>query len=267
VNTVDCPWEEGEDAKLTSLVGEKDYKAGEVDWVVVAAELGGTRLPVQCLSRFLSLEGVSSLQPKQASSDLSQPPSFGSSREKEQWTPKEDAELLKAVRDLGAGNWRLISLALSTLRTPAACAQRYRSSLDPTIKKGDWTPSEDERLKEAVAIYGIQWSKVSTLMKGRTGPQCRERYMRRTALAGTNSGKWTDEEDQKLRQAMNERGLKDWNAISEFVGSRVGQQCQRRWAVLQKNDDADDGAESSKKPQKRTRAKKRKPKKKGKITE
>ena len=86
-----------------------------------------------------------------------------------------------------------VSLALSTLRTPAACAQRYRSSLDPAIKKGDWTLSEDERLKEAVTIYGGQWSKISSLMKGRTGPQCRERYMRRTALAGTKAGKWTDE--------------------------------------------------------------------------
>ena len=37
---MDRPWEEEDDAKLRSLVGEKDYKQGEVDWVLVAAELG-----------------------------------------------------------------------------------------------------------------------------------------------------------------------------------------------------------------------------------
>ena len=37
---MDRLWKEEEDAKLRSLVGEKDYKGGEVDWVVVATDLG-----------------------------------------------------------------------------------------------------------------------------------------------------------------------------------------------------------------------------------
>lgn len=52
------------------------------------------------------MEGFSTLQPKKAASAFPQRPSFGIAREKEQWTPEEDAELLKAVRDCGAGNWR-----------------------------------------------------------------------------------------------------------------------------------------------------------------
>ena len=60
------------------------------------------RLPAQCLSRFLCLEGFSTPQTMKAASGL---PGL-SAREKELWTPEEDAELLKAVRDIGAGNWR-----------------------------------------------------------------------------------------------------------------------------------------------------------------
>ena len=48
VNTVDRVWKEEEDVKLRSLVGEKDYKGGEVDWVVVATELGVQLKIVHC---------------------------------------------------------------------------------------------------------------------------------------------------------------------------------------------------------------------------
>ncbi|KAF8318284.1 uncharacterized protein EI90DRAFT_3133247 [Cantharellus anzutake] len=231
-NATDLSWDDEEDVKLRSLVGDKDYKQGEVDWVVVATELGGNRLPIHCPSRFLCLEGLALPQPKKGNTS-SQRPGAGLPREKEQWTTKEDAELLDAVYDLGAGKWRAISQSLSTLRTPPACAQRYRASLDPTIKKGEWTYSEDEKLREAVTVYGTHWSKVSSCVKGRTGPQCRERYTR-TTIAGINGGRWTSEEDRRLRQAVVEGGIKDWNVVADVVGTRSGQQCQRRWGILEK---------------------------------
>ncbi|KAF8332580.1 uncharacterized protein EI90DRAFT_3122342 [Cantharellus anzutake] len=190
-NATDLSWDDEEDAKLRSLVGDKDYKQGEVDWVVVATELGGNRLPIHCLSRFLCLEGLALPQPKKGNTS-SQRPGAGLPREKEQWTAKEDAELLDAVYDLGAGKWR-------------ASEERYT----------------------------------------------------RTTIAGINGGRWTSEEDRRLRQAVVEGGIKDWNVVADVVGTRSGQQCQRRWGILEKlpnisvPDNSNDVPESSATPLRR----------------
>ena len=87
-----------------------------------------------------------------------------------------------------------VAVALPTNRTPAQCATRYRASLNPAIKRGAWTPEEDALLKQAVALHGTSWTKVKELVKGRTGPQCRERYCRSVAvLNAASKGRWKPE--------------------------------------------------------------------------
>lgn len=129
---------------------------------------------------------------------------------KTNWTAEEDEDLQAAVEEHGAGNWaaskclshsRLqhsltlypppVSLFLTNVRSPAACYHRYTQSLQPSIKRGTWTPSEDTKLRDAVALYGQKWSRVKDLLPGRTAPQCRERYVRVLTVGDVNGGYWT----------------------------------------------------------------------------
>lgn len=40
------------------------------------------------------------------------------------------------------------------------------------IVKGAWSEQEDQRLTEAVKIYGTKWNKVSSYVDSRTPDQC-----------------------------------------------------------------------------------------------
>ncbi|KAL8586302.1 hypothetical protein ACOMHN_058682 [Nucella lapillus] len=44
-----------------------------------------------------------------------------------------------------------------------------------------------------------------------------------------NRGKWTKEEDEKLRKVVEAKGLHDWKAVSSYFQDRTDIQCQHRW--------------------------------------
>jgi hypothetical protein len=45
----------------------------------------------------------------------------------------------------------------------------------------------------------------------------------------THAGKWTKEEDTKLKDAVEKRNGKDWSDNSKLVPGRTKQQCLSRW--------------------------------------
>jgi hypothetical protein len=42
-------------------------------------------------------------------------------------------------------------------------------------------------------------------------------------------GTWSKEEDDNLRQLVQQHGLKNWNVIASFLPGRIGKRCQERW--------------------------------------
>lgn len=60
-------------------------------------------------------------------------------------------------------------------RTDDACAKRYREALDPSIKQGEWTEEEDQRLLQEYRRWGGRWSSVAAQL-GRSGLGCRNRW-------------------------------------------------------------------------------------------
>lgn len=100
-------WDDDEDNLLRNLVGDRDVRGGDVDWVVLARQfkarcnftlmnciiliacIKGSRTPAQCLSRCVLLE-----EDADANSDA-----------KVQWTAEEDADFCIALEEHGVGNW------------------------------------------------------------------------------------------------------------------------------------------------------------------
>jgi hypothetical protein len=100
--------------------------------------------------------------------------------------------------------------------TGIMCQSRYYRTLDPMLKRGNWTPEEDDMLRLAVAEYGNSWTDVADFIPGRNNEQCRDRWTEclDPALAKI---KWTDEEDSKLFQEVETLGAK-WKEISTRMG-------------------------------------------------
>lgn len=118
---------------------------------------------------------------------------------------------------------------ISPYATTSQCQTRYVRSVDPSIKRGPWTPEEDTRLRKAVEAFNNSWVDVASMLPGRTNEQCRERW----AEIGVNEGgkgPWSTEEDQRLLDAVKELGNK-WKMVSGRVGGgRTGPNVGMPWS-------------------------------------
>ncbi|XP_030455408.2 LOW QUALITY PROTEIN: uncharacterized protein LOC115676605 [Syzygium oleosum] len=146
------------------------------------------------------------------------------------WTVEEDKHLLFFIQEKGINNWFEVAVSLGTKRTPFQCLARYQRSLNPCILKSEWTPDEDAQLRAAVEIFGeSDWQAVASALEGRTGTQCSNRWKKTLHPARQRVGRWTADEDKRLRVAVKLFGPKNWMKIADFVPGRTQVQCRERW--------------------------------------
>jgi myb proto-oncogene protein len=154
------------------------------------------------------------------------------------WTADEDDQLKDAVQRHSGKNWKRIAVMVPG-RTKMQCRSRWHHALGPRVDRtslssGKWTDDEDNLLKDAVQRYGGKsWIEIAALVSGRTKIQCSSRWhnaldpsVDRTSLA---TGKWTAEEDNLLKDAVQRYGSKNWKYITAMVPGRTKIQCRRRW--------------------------------------
>ena len=91
-----------------------------------------------------------------------------------QWTNAEDEIIKAAVTKFGFHQWGRIASLLGNKSAKQAKA-RWHEWLDPSIKKTDWSPEEEEKLLLLVAQLPSQWKTIASLV-GRTATQCLEHH-------------------------------------------------------------------------------------------
>lgn len=133
------------------------------------------------------------------------------------WTDEEDKTLIRAVQDMGPKHWAKVA-DLIPGKTANQCSQRWLKALHPDIRKGKWTMEEDENLRKAVAEHGKKWRVVATIIPGRTGKQCRDRYLSRLDPELKN-GPWTSDEDKLVLDAHARHGNR-WATIQKELPHR-----------------------------------------------
>lgn len=100
-------------------------------------------------------------------------------------------------------------------------------------KATPWTAEEDRRLVEMVNQHGPQnWRTIANGVGSRTPAQVAQRWRKtlNPELVKVNKGKWTKEEDDKLRELIKKHSDQNWQVISEgFDGTRTVKHCRERW--------------------------------------
>jgi hypothetical protein len=80
---------------------------------------------------------------------------------------------------------------------------------------------------------GKDWAAITAQVPGRTRNQCHNRWKDvldpNITMTGGRTGSWTDDEDSKLKDAVQTHGGKNWGAIAALVPGRTTKQCRDRW--------------------------------------
>ncbi len=151
-------WTQHEDDILRELVD----KNGNRHWKRIADEFsvrcGSERSDVQCLHRWNKC-----LKP-----GLTKGP----------WSAEEDKTIERMIKENGGAanvRWSVIAKVLNG-RLGKQVRERWINHLDPTIKKGDWSPEEDQNLYELQKRFGNRWKWIAELIPGRSENGVKNRW-------------------------------------------------------------------------------------------
>ncbi|XP_002967686.2 myb-like protein L isoform X1 [Selaginella moellendorffii] len=144
------------------------------------------------------------------------------------WSKAEDLQLLSIAKEFGFAQWESVAEKLGTYRTPAQCLIRYQRSLNANLSLREWSREDDEQLKLAVDMCGEKdWQNVAACLEGRTGQQAMHRW--KEVLRGKKRGRWSLEEDKRLKCAVMVCGPHQWKSVAAHVPGRSETQCRERW--------------------------------------
>lgn len=96
-------------------------------------------------------------------------------RPRRPWDTPEDKRLCDIVALCGSTSWSDVA-AMMPGRSAKQCRERWNNHLKPDVRKGPWTPEEDQIILQAIAELGPSWSKISKRLPGRTDAAVANRY-------------------------------------------------------------------------------------------
>ncbi|XP_030062690.1 snRNA-activating protein complex subunit 4 [Microcaecilia unicolor] len=203
------PWNKEEVEKLKEIA----EKHSLVDWQTITEKLGTNRTAFQCLQKYQG---------------------YNKDFKRKEWTKEEDHMLLQLVQEMRVGNfipYKKMAYYMEG-RDSMQLLHRWTKSVDPSLKKGSWTPEEDALLLKAVAKFGERdWYKIRTEVPGRSDSQCRDRYLKGISQ-GLKKGKWSPEEEAKFIELLEKYGVGHWAKIASELPGRTDSQCLSKWKFM-----------------------------------
>ncbi|KAF3566383.1 hypothetical protein DY000_02019358 [Brassica cretica] len=96
------------------------------------------------------------------------PSSGESGLKKGPWTPDEDEKLVKYVKKHGHSSWSALPKLAGLNRCGKSCRLRWTNYLRPDIKRGKFSPEEEQTILNLHAVVGNKWSTIANNLPGRT---------------------------------------------------------------------------------------------------
>jgi hypothetical protein len=144
------------------------------------------------------------------------------------WSLEEDAKLISIVsKGIGELGWPEIASNFPDKKQQQVI-ERWTKVLDPTLTKGSWTLEEDRAILDYVRNYDTKsWTKLARTLPGRTGKQCRERWVNHLD-PDLNHEAFSPEEDLRIMELHQIHGNK-WVKIASYIPTRSCNAIKNRW--------------------------------------
>ncbi|TKY68143.1 Transcription factor MYB46 [Spatholobus suberectus] len=84
------------------------------------------------------------------------------------WSPDEDEKLIRYMLTNGQGCWSDIARNAGLQRCGKSCRLRWINYLRPDLKRGAFSPQEEDLIIHLHSILGNRWSQIATRLPGRT---------------------------------------------------------------------------------------------------
>ncbi|KAK1282608.1 Transcription factor MYB46 [Acorus calamus] len=84
------------------------------------------------------------------------------------WSPEEDERLMRYMLSNGQGCWSDIARNAGLQRCGKSCRLRWINYLRPDLKRGAFSPLEEELILHLHSILGNKWSQIAAHLPGRT---------------------------------------------------------------------------------------------------
>lgn len=84
------------------------------------------------------------------------------------WSEAEDIKLISFIQKHGHSNWRALPRLAGLARCGKSCRLRWVNYLRPDLKRGNFSPQEEETIIKLHETLGNKWSKIASHFPGRT---------------------------------------------------------------------------------------------------
>ncbi|XP_076672332.1 proximal sequence element A Pbp95 [Andrena cerasifolii] len=206
-------WTRPEDNKLKDIARKLKFQ----NWDKIAERLNTNRTAYQCFIRYNTTKTLPKIRNCV-------------------WENEEDKRLLSLVEIFKIGDFIPWGEMASWMRnrTKQQAYFRWTYSLAPYLRKGRFSKSEDNVLRDAITKYGTNFRKISAaLMPNRSTVQLHDRYHTLTTNRVKNWNIWTLENDSKLLELFQRFGP-NWSQIATAFSSKTRTQLRHRHAALQR---------------------------------